>query len=59
MDYSWSDPKVIVPIYAAIVATTSLGWNIIKTILDSRGFFKSLAFLVRENVKTREESNKE
>ena len=36
MDYSWSDPKVIVPIYAAIVATTSLGWNIIKTILDSR-----------------------
>ena len=39
-DAGWYDPKVIVAVYAAIVGTASLGWNIIKEVRDNKGVLK-------------------
>ena len=32
----WVDPKVIVSIYAAVVSTVSLSWNIISSVNNNR-----------------------
>jgi hypothetical protein len=36
----WNDPRVVVAIYAAVVATTSLAWNIIVSIKNSKRSIK-------------------
>lgn len=37
---SWTDPKVIIAIYAAIMATISLLWNIISSVLTNKNKVK-------------------
>lgn len=39
-DLGWYDPKVVVALYAAVVGTFSLGWNILKEIKDNTGKIK-------------------
>ena len=32
----WSDPTVLVAVYAAVIGTTGLGWNIARSVIQSR-----------------------